>query len=85
MEPSNRPPPCTLLQTQNRRLMPVERMYWTVEELSTYTGLATGTLYNWVAQKKMPYTKVKGAVRFHIERTKQWFDAREIKPKKQAA
>jgi excisionase family DNA binding protein len=60
----------------------MERAYWTIKELSTYSGIAVGTLYNWVSQRKIPYSKINGNVRFHIENTKKFFDSKTVKPRK---
>lgn len=59
----------------------MEKQYWDINEFSQYSGFAVSTIYNWINLKKIPYTKIKGTVRFHIERTKNWLDAKEVKPK----
>lgn len=62
--------------------MPVEKAYWTIEELAAYLGFAKSTIYKWTSKRQIPYTKKGGTVRFHIERTKAWWDKREVQPKK---
>jgi len=59
----------------------MEKAYWTIEELSVYSGFAVSTLYKWVNSKKIPYVKVNGNVRFHIESIKRFLESKTIKPK----
>lgn len=62
----------------------MNKEYWTVDELATYSGFAKVTIYKWVHERKMPFHKINGAVRFHIEQTKRFFESKEVKPRKVA-
>ncbi len=44
----------------------------TVEEAATYTGLAVDTLYKMVSQRRVPFVKLGGALRFNPEQLNQW-------------
>ncbi len=56
--------------------------YWKVKDLSEYTGIDDKTIYSWVATKKIPYLKLNGVIRFHIENTKRFLESKEVKPKR---
>jgi excisionase family DNA binding protein len=47
----------------------------TFEEVSRVTTIKVNTLRKWVTQKKIPYVKVNGAVRFNAEEIKTWLES----------
>ncbi len=38
-----------------------------ISELSAWLGIATGTLYNWVNQHRIPFKKVGRCLRFAVD------------------
>ena len=42
----------------------MERRYLNINELSEYIGIPKGTLYVWACQKRIPYAKIGGLLRF---------------------
>jgi excisionase family DNA binding protein len=50
-----------------------------VREVSDYTGLAVGTIYNMVSQRRIPFTKLGGTVRFDRYKLDKWAEANSQK------
>jgi len=46
--------------------------YLTVKELSDYIKVKPKTLYFWAAQKKIPFYKIHGCIRFKKSEIDQW-------------
>jgi len=42
-----------------------------IDELSHFIGISKGTLYNWVSQRKIPFVKCNGLLRFDVEKYKR--------------
>ncbi len=55
----------------------------TVQEVATYTGLSTHTLYTMVSQRRVPYVKLGGALRFDLELLNQWIEQSTVMPLRQ--
>jgi excisionase family DNA binding protein len=55
--------------------------YWNIKELSEFSGFPVGTLYNWVNQRRIPYNKIGGSLRFNIDTMKRYFESRGVKVK----
>jgi excisionase family DNA binding protein len=47
------------------------RQLLNITELSRQLGLAKGTLYNWVCQRRIPFIKLGRALRFDSEEVEQ--------------
>jgi excisionase family DNA binding protein len=47
-----------------------------INELSAWLGVATGTLYQWVYQKRVPYKKVGRCLRFAVDEIDEWLRRR---------
>ena len=43
-----------------------------IKGAAAYTGLAVDTLYKMVSQRRIPYVKLGGALRFKPEHLDQW-------------
>ncbi len=53
--------------------------YMTINGLSEYIKLATGTIYNKIARNEIPYFKIGGAVRFKKSEIDNW--VKVLRPK----
>ena len=58
----------------------LERRFIGVDELSRYLGVKKSTLYSWVNQRKIPYVKMGGLVKFDLPKIDEWLKKREVKP-----
>ncbi len=47
-----------------------------IDELSEWLGVATGTLYNWVYQQRIPFKKVGRCLRFAVDEIEEWLRRR---------
>ena len=56
----------------------MERRYLNINELSGYIGVPKGTLYVWVCQKRIPYAKIGGLLRFDLRQIDGWVKARSV-------
>lgn len=54
----------------------MERRYLNINELSEYIGIRKGTLYVWVCQKRIPYAKIGGLLRFDLREIDSWVKGR---------
>lgn len=52
-----------------------------IHELSELLGICVNTIYSWVSEKKIPYTKMGRLLRFDSEKINRWIDeqGREVK------
>jgi excisionase family DNA binding protein len=50
------------------------------EAAAKVVGIKTITIYNWVAQRKIPFLKVGGALRFRPSALESWLKDREHSP-----
>jgi excisionase family DNA binding protein len=53
-----------------------------ITELSRQLGLAKGTIYNWVCQRRIPFIKLGRALRFDSEEVEQIVKHVPKEPKK---
>lgn len=56
----------------------MEKRFLSPKELSEYLGLAVGTIYHLVAQRKLPFHKFGKSVRFSMEQINKWVDERKV-------
>ena len=52
----------------------------TVKEASNMMNIKDNTLYDWVAQGKIPYLKLNGCIRFDLEELKTWLKSCRKEP-----
>jgi excisionase family DNA binding protein len=53
----------------------IERRFLTVKEVSDYTGLAEGTIYNMVSERRIPCTKIGRLVKFDRHKLDKWLES----------
>jgi excisionase family DNA binding protein len=58
------------------------KIYWNVKELAEYSSIDEKTLYEWVRLRKIPFHRINGCIRFHIEQSKRFIDSKEVKPRR---
>lgn len=58
----------------------MERRYIGIDELAVYLGLKKSTLYTWACQKRIPYTKMGGALRFDLRLIDSWCKEKTVEP-----
>jgi excisionase family DNA binding protein len=51
-----------------------------VRELSQYTGLARGTIYNYVSQRRIPFVKLGRKTAFDIKAIDRWIEENSFSP-----
>ena len=56
----------------------MERRYLNINELSDYVGIPKSTLYVWVCQKRLPYAKIGGHLRFDLQAIDGWIKTRSV-------
>lgn len=56
--------------TEMQRLL-ADKEWLNIDELSIYTGIAKGTIYNYVSKGKIPHSK-KGGLRFNRKEIDEW-------------
>jgi excisionase family DNA binding protein len=54
------------------------KKFLNISDLSEYLGIAVNTIYSWIYQKKIPYTKVGRLVRFKGEEINKWIESRSL-------
>jgi excisionase family DNA binding protein len=54
------------------------------EAAAKILGIKTITVYKWVSERKLPFIKVGGALRFRPSALASWLEAREHLPRVQA-
>ena len=58
----------------------MEKRFLGIKEMSEYMGVRENTLYAWVYQKKIPYTKIGKLVKFDLHKIETWLQQRAVKP-----
>jgi len=51
-----------------------------VKEAALYTGLSPDTLYTMVSQRRVPFVKLGGALRFNPDQLDQWIKQNTVMP-----
>ena len=51
----------------------------TIEELSQYTSIAVGTLYNYISEGEIPHTKKEG-LKFNRNEIDAWLKSKSFNP-----
>jgi excisionase family DNA binding protein len=50
----------------------MDKRYLNIREASQYLGYAVSTLYGWVSQRRIPFFKKGGRLRFDRKRLDEW-------------
>jgi len=58
----------------------MEKRFLGIKEMSEYMGVRENTLYAWVYQKKIPYTKIGKLVKFDLQKIESWLQQKSVKP-----
>ena len=49
--------------------------YWDIKALSQYLDIKRSTLYAWVEQRKIPFVKIHGLIRFRCDEIDRWVES----------
>ena len=60
--------------------MVMEKRFLTPRELAEYLGIARGTIYNWLSEKKIPCFKLGRLVKFDLREIDKWLKGKSIDP-----
>ena len=50
----------------------MEKRFVGINYISEYLGVKVNTIYSWVSQRKIPYTKANRLLRFDIRKIEEW-------------
>ena len=53
---------------------PIEKGYWSVDEVARYLGVKPSTIYQWVKDGEIPYYKLHNMYRFKLEEIDRWME-----------
>ena len=56
----------------------MEKRYININELSSYWGISRNTIYSWVWQKRIPYTKLGRLVKFDLRAIEHWMKKKTV-------
>lgn len=56
----------------------MERRYIGIDELAVYLDLKKSTIYAWVCQRRIPFTKMGGALRFDLRVIEVWLKKNSV-------
>jgi excisionase family DNA binding protein len=51
-----------------------------VPEAAAYTGVSPDTIYTWVSQRRIPFTKMGKLVKFDVELLDKWIKEKTVMP-----
>lgn len=51
-----------------------------IKELSKLLGISDKTVYGWVHQKRIPFVKLGGVLRFDMEDIEKWIQKNKVQP-----
>jgi len=60
----------------------VNRRLLNVEEVAHMLDMKTGTIYQWVSQRRIPFVKCGRLTKFDIERIDEWIKESSVEEKK---
>ena len=58
----------------------ITRRLLDIQEVATYTGLSTHTLYTMVSQRRIPFVKVGRLTKFDRFELDRWIQKQSVKP-----
>src|SRR5712692_34789 len=61
-------------------VMSTPSTYWDIEALSQYLHIKRSTLYAWVEQRKIPFVKIHGLIRFQRDEIERWVESFRPQP-----
>lgn len=56
----------------------MKKRFLSIKEIAEYLGLKENTIYSWVSQRKIPYTKVGRLVKFDFKKIDEWIEKNSI-------
>ncbi len=59
---------------------PLQRRLVTIQEIATYIGLSSHTVYAMVSQRRIPYTKVGRLTKFDPQAIDAWLTKNTVMP-----
>ena len=59
----------------------MERRFLNIEEAAEYLGFSVHTLYGWTSQRRIPFLKIHGRVRFDKRKLDTWLEQFELEAK----
>lgn len=72
-----------LLEREERKVAPAPLKpkgdYMTIPQLAEYLQINKPTIYNWIYQRKIPYSKIGRRGRFKTKDIVQWSEERKVK------
>ncbi len=63
-----------------RQPEPIKRRLLNVKETAEYASLSVHTLYTMVSQRRIPFVKVGGALRFDLALLDEWIKQHTVMP-----
>lgn len=57
----------------------MEKRFIGINDLTVYLGIKKGTIYVWTCQRRIPYVKMGGALRFDLREIEEWLKDKKIK------
>jgi excisionase family DNA binding protein len=54
-------------------------MFLRIKALSLYLNVSVSTIYKWTAKNEIPFTKVRGGLRFNKDEIDRWLQKFEYK------
>ena len=61
---------------------PATRRLVDVKEIADYMGLSAHTVYTWVSQRRIPFTKVGRLTKFDLQAIDEWIAKHSVSPMK---
>jgi len=56
-------------------------MYFKIQTLSKYLDVSVSTIYKWTAKNEIPFSKIRGALRFKKDEIDLWLEKYHYKDK----
>jgi len=60
----------------------MEKLLIDIKEISNLLGVSEKTLYGWVHQRKIPFLKMGGLLRFDLSDIEKWIQKKKVQPSK---
>jgi excisionase family DNA binding protein len=61
---------------------PPTRRLVDVKDIAGYMGLSTHTVYTWVSQRRIPFTKIGRLTKFDLRAIDEWIAKHSVSPMK---
>ncbi|MBT8402060.1 MAG: helix-turn-helix domain-containing protein [Rhodothermia bacterium] len=56
----------------------MEQRFLNIEQAAEYLGFSVHTLYGWTSQRRIPFVKIGGRVRFDKQKLDKWIEQFEL-------